>query len=130
MEKNHQTILVVEDHEDTRFMLRVILEQKGYRVVEAEDGIEAIGLAECEHPGLVLMDLSLPTLDGLSAICHLRCQESLRSLPIIAISGHAAPRDQINAMSAGCNAYLTKPIDFSQLNNLLHHYVPVYKHAA
>src|SRR3954462_10501500 len=99
MEKNHQTVLVVEDHEDTRFMLRVILEQKGYRVVEAGDGMEAIGLAECEHPGLVLMDLTLPMLDGLSAIRHLRCQESLRLLPIVAISGHAAPRDQINAMS-------------------------------
>lgn len=124
-----QTVLVVEDHEDTRLLLRVVLEQQGYRVVEAEDGMEAIGLAEYECPELVLMDVGLPMLDGLSAIRHLRGMESFCSLPIIAISAHAAPRDQVNAMSAGCNAYLTKPIDFIQLNKLLHHYLPVYQHA-
>jgi two-component system cell cycle response regulator DivK len=130
MKMNHKTILVVEDHEDTRFLLKVVLERKGYRVVEAENGMEAIGLAECERPGLILMDVRLPTLDGLSAIRHLRGQDSLRLLPIVAISAHAAPRDQINAMSAGCNAYLTKPIDFVQLNKLLHHYFPVCNHSA
>jgi len=129
-ENNHQTVLVVEDHEDTRFLLKVILERKGYRVVEAIDGAEAIGLAGCENPGLVLMDVKLPTLDGLSVIRQLRRLESLRSLPIVVISARVAPRDQINAINAGCNAFLTKPIDLSQLNDLLHHYIPVYKHAA
>jgi CheY-like chemotaxis protein len=102
----------------------------GYRVVEAEDGMKAVELASREHPDLVLMDVSLPLLDGLSATCRLHEQESLRALPVIIVSGHAAAQDQAKAMAAGCSAYLTKPIDFDQLDNLLHRFIPAYEHAA
>ncbi|HKG13582.1 MAG TPA: response regulator [Pyrinomonadaceae bacterium] len=126
----HPTVLVAEDHDDTRFMLKVLLEQWGYRVVEAGDGFEAVESARRECPDIVLMDVSLPALDGLSATRMMREQESLRAVPVVAVSGHAAERDRTAALAAGCSAYLTKPIAFDRLDALLRHFVPAYKHAA
>ena len=126
----HPTVLVAEDHDDTRFMLRVLLEQRGYRVVEAGDGLEAVEAARREPPDIVLMDVSLPALDGLSATRQMREVESLSALPIVAVSGHAAERDRTEALAAGCNAYLTKPIDFDRLNDILLRFAPVYENAA
>jgi two-component system cell cycle response regulator DivK len=127
---DHPTVLVAEDHDDTRFMLRVLLEQRGYRVVEAGDGLEAVEAARRERPHLVLMDVSLPSLDGLSATRLMRERETLRAVPVVAVSGHAAERDKDKALAAGCSAYLTKPIDFDRLDDLLRRFVPVYEHAA
>jgi two-component system cell cycle response regulator DivK len=121
------TVLVAEDHADTRFMLRVLLEQRGYRVVEAEDGTEAVEATEREHPHLVLMDVNLPTLDGLSATRLMRERETLRSVPVVIVSGHAAEQDRIEALAAGCSEYLTKPIDFDLLFALLRRFAPVYQ---
>jgi two-component system, cell cycle response regulator DivK len=129
-QKSHPTVLVAEDHEDSRLMLKFLLEMHGYRVVEAEDGLQAVEIAGREHPDLVLMDVSLPLLDGLTATSQLHEQESLRAVPVIIVSGHAAAQDQDKAMAAGCSAYLTKPIDFDQLDNLLHRFIPSYVHAA
>ena len=116
-------MLVVEDHEDSRLMFKTFLELKGCRVVEAGDGLEAVTAAEREHPDLVLMDVSLPGLDGLSVTRRLRARESLRALPVVIISGHAAAADQAVAVAAGCSEYLTKPLELKQLDGVLARHV-------
>ena len=117
------TVLVAEDHEDSRLLFKFFLESKGCRVVEAADGLEAVTAAEREHPDLVLMDVSLPGLDGLSATRRLRAQESLHALPVVIISGHAAARDRDEAVAAGCSEYLTKPLEMKQLAGVLERHV-------
>jgi two-component system, cell cycle response regulator DivK len=122
--KHYPTVLVAEDHEDSRLMLKCLLEARGYFVVEAEDGLKAVEVATSEHPDLILMDMSLPLLDGLAASIRLHEQESMRALPIVIVTGHVAEKDRLKAMAAGCSAYLTKPIDFVQLDNVLHKLIP------
>ncbi|CAN5352122.1 MAG: response regulator [Pyrinomonadaceae bacterium] len=116
---NDPTVLVVEDFEDNRFMMRRLLEMSGYRVIEAVNGQEAIESAQREHPDLILMDLSLPLLDGLSATRRIRAQPNLRQVPIIAVSAHDTTDFHAEALAAGCNEYVTKPIDFDELEELL-----------
>ncbi len=116
---NDPTVLVVEDFEDNRFMMRRLLEMSGYRVIEAVNGQEAIEAAQREHPDLILMDLSLPLLDGLSATRRIRAQPNLRQVPIIAVSAHDTTDFHAEALAAGCNEYVTKPIDFDELEELL-----------
>lgn len=113
------TVLVVEDFEDNRFMMRRLLEMSGYRVVEAVNGQEAVEAASREHPDLILMDLSLPKLDGLAATRRIRQQDGLGQTPIIAVSAHDTADFHADALAAGCNEYVTKPIDFDQLVTLL-----------
>src|ERR687889_337636 len=113
------TVLVVEDFEDNRFMMRRLLEMSGYRVVEAINGEQAVELAQRERPHLILMDLSLPVLDGLAATRRIRQHEELRRVPIIAVSAHDTSDFHADALAAGCNDYVTKPIDFEQLESLL-----------
>lgn len=114
-----ETVLLVEDTEDNRFMMRRLLELSGYRVVEATNGEEAVRLAGSEHPDLILMDLSLPVIDGLAATRAIRKLEGLAETPIVAVSAHDTSDFQAEALAAGCNSYITKPIDFSQLEILL-----------
>ena len=118
------TILVVEDFEDNRFMMRRLLEMSGYRVLEAVNGEEAISLACSELPGLILMDLSLPQLDGLAATRRIRQHPNLSSVPIVAVSAHDTADFHADALAAGCNDYVTKPIDFDQLEALLNRLLP------
>ena len=113
------TVLLVEDTEDNRFMMRRLLEMTGYRVVEALNGEEAVRLAEQETPQLILMDLSLPVIDGLAATRLIRQLPQLASTPIIAVSAHDTSDFQSEAIKAGCNSYVTKPIDFSELETLI-----------
>ena len=112
------TVLLVEDTEDNRYMMRRLLEMTGYRVVEALNGEEAVKLAERETPELILMDLSLPVIDGLAATRLIRKLPKLASTPIIAVSAHDTSDFQSEAIKAGCNSYVTKPIDFSELETL------------
>jgi len=114
-----QTVLLVEDTEDNRFMMRRLLEMTGYRVVEAMNGEEAVKLAQAESPNLILMDLSLPVIDGLAATRLIRKLPDLESTPIIAVSAHDTSDFQSEAMEAGCNTYVTKPIDFAELEVLI-----------
>lgn len=114
------TVMVVEDFEDNRFMMRRLLEMSGYRVVEAINGQEAVEKAERVHPDLILMDLSLPLLDGLAATRQIRQCLALKHVPIIAVSAHDTADFHADALAAGCNEYVTKPIDFDQLESLLH----------
>ncbi len=113
------TIMVVEDFEDNRFMMRRLLEMSGYRVVEAENGEEAVTRAGEEQPDLILMDLSLPLLDGLAATRRIRQNVKLREVPVVAVSAHDTADFHAEALAAGCNEYVTKPIDFDQLEEVL-----------
>ena len=113
------TILVVEDFADNRFMMRRLLEMSGYQVVEAVDGKEAIEVAERARPDLILMDLSLPRLDGLDATRRIRELDGLARIPIVAVSAHDTNDFHTDALAAGCNEYVTKPIDFDELESLL-----------
>ena len=113
------TVLVVEDFEDNRFMMRRLLEMSGYRVIEAVNGQEAVETARRERPDLILMDLSLPLLDGLAATRRIREQDGLGKVPIVAVSAHDTADFHADALAAGCNEYVTKPIDFDQLESLL-----------
>ena len=115
------TVLLVEDTEDNRFMMRRLLEMTGYRVIEAMNGEEAVRLAASEAPNLILMDLSLPVIDGLAATRLIRKLPSLESTPIIAVSAHDTSDFQSEAIEAGCNSYVTKPIDFNELEELIAH---------
>ena len=112
-------VLLVEDTEDNRFMMRRLLEMTGYRVIEAMNGEEAVKLAKAESPQLILMDLSLPVIDGLAATRLIRKLPDFKTTPIIAVSAHDTSDFQSEAIAAGCNSYVTKPIDFNELEELI-----------
>ena len=113
------TILVVDDYADTRRVVRWMLEQQGYRVVEAADGREAVEVALEERPRVVLMDLAMPVLDGFDAIRAIRGREELAAVRIIAVTAHDMAESRDRAGGLGCDFYLSKPIDFIRLNVLL-----------
>lgn len=112
-------VLVAEDHEDTRLMLRTLLTFRGLAVVEARDGEEAVELAAGARPDLILMDAGLPRLDGFSATRRMRALATLREVPIVFLSGHADQASQARARDAGCDEYLTKPFDTALLDGIL-----------
>ena len=124
MKRDNQLILVVEDFEDSRFMMRRLLEMAGYSVVEASDGEQAVELAVQERPALILMDLSLPKLDGLAATRQIRQHRGVSKIPIVAVSAHDSAESRSEALEAGCDEYVTKPIDFDQLDRLLKRLLP------
>jgi CheY-like chemotaxis protein len=117
--KQRSSILLVEDFDDSRYMLRMLLEMSGYQVDEATNGRQAVELARERCPDLVLMDLSLPEVDGLEAIRRIREMTQLRHVPIIAVTAHS-PEDYYSlARRAGCDEFLTKPIDFDNLEGTI-----------
>jgi two-component system, cell cycle response regulator DivK len=119
-----QTIMVVEDYDDTRILLRQALEAKGYRVLEAINGQEAVDLSMREHPDLILMDLDLPILDGIAATQHIRQQSEMNEVPIIAVTAYPMSYTRVKAFAKGCDAYMPKPIDLTELQELINHYLP------
>jgi two-component system cell cycle response regulator DivK len=116
--KNARTILVVDDFEELRSTLRLWLEQRGYEVVEAGDGDEAIEVARLEHPVLILMDIAMPERSGLYAAYKIRKDPDLSDIPIVAVTAYAAEL-HADAIKAGCVACLAKPIDTDELHKLL-----------
>ena len=106
-----QLLLLVEDNEDNRIIYATVLRHLGYQVIEAQDGVQAIALARSEHPALILMDISIPELDGWEATRILREDPSTRSIPIIALTAHALSDDRERAAEVGFNSYLAKPIE-------------------
>lgn len=108
-------ILLVEDNEMNRDMLSRRLIRRGYEVVMALDGQQAIELAAEQSPSLILMDMSLPVVDGWEATQHIKSDERLRGIPIIALTAHAMATDEQKARKAGCDDYDTKPIDLPRL---------------
>jgi CheY-like chemotaxis protein len=114
-----QTILVVEDSDDTRYFMRLALEDLGYLIVEAENGAQAVAIAESERPDIILMDLSLPVMDGLAATERIRGSEKLAGVPIIAVTAHQESDFRAEAKAAGFDAYVTKPVDIDFLSELI-----------
>jgi len=108
---DRKRILLVEDHEDNRNIYRTILEHYGYRVVVASDGRSGIQLAREERPDLILMDLSIPFVDGWEATRVLKQDVTTAAIPIIALSAHALAEDRERARDAGCDGYLAKPVE-------------------
>ncbi len=108
-------LLLVEDNEMNRDMLSRRLERKGYQVVMALDGEQALALATSETPALILMDMSLPVMDGWEATRRLKAAPGTKAIPIIALTAHAMASDEQRAREAGCNDFDTKPIDFVRL---------------
>src|SRR5687767_12887434 len=106
-------ILYVEDNEDNVYMLKRRLERAGFEVVVASDGEQGLALAHDQRPDLILMDLSLPVLDGWEATRRLKAAEETRSIPVIALSAHAMPGDREKALESGCEDYDTKPVDLA-----------------
>lgn len=105
-----KTILLVEDNEDNRIIYATALRYAGYQVVEAVTGTEGVQRARSSHPDLVLMDISVPELDGWEATAVLKADPSTRDIPIIAVTAHALPGDEERSLAAGCDGYLAKPI--------------------
>jgi CheY-like chemotaxis protein len=118
------TILVVEDYEDTSLTMRLALEQKGYHILEASDGEKGVEVAESERPDVILMDLTLPVIDGLTAAERIRANPELRDTIIIAVTAHQDQDYRARALASGCNAFVTKPIDFEWLNDLIANLLP------
>jgi CheY-like chemotaxis protein len=116
-------ILIVENDEDNRTMLKFLLEMWKYRVLEADDGIEALIIAEQERPDLILMDVRLPGLDGFDATRQIRKSEKIQSVPVIFLSGCAEASSRNAANDAGGNEYLVKPINFQELQYTLGKYI-------
>jgi CheY-like chemotaxis protein len=108
-------ILYVEDNDDNVYMLRGRLTRAGFTVVVAGDGAEGVTMAASEAPDLVLMDLSLPVLDGWEATRRLKAAAETSSIPVIALSAHAMEGERARALAAGCDDFDTKPVDFARL---------------
>lgn len=108
-------ILLVEDNEMNRDMLSRRLERRGYQVLIALDGEKGVAMAQSEAPDLVLMDMSLPVLDGWEATRRLKAEPETRAIPIIALTAHAMVGDREKAIEAGCDDYDIKPVDFARL---------------
>jgi CheY-like chemotaxis protein len=108
-------VLLVEDNEMNRDMLSHRLIRKGYDVVMAMDGEQAVAMAASEHPDLILMDMSLPVIDGWEATRQVKSAEATKHIPVIALTAHAMSGDREKALAAGCDDYDTKPVEFLRL---------------
>jgi CheY-like chemotaxis protein len=116
----YPTVLVAEDSQDTRVMLKRAFEIKGYKVFEAEDGQEALDVARSYRPSLIVVDLNMPVLDGLETVSKLRELEGAgEQIPIVAITAFDVPGMEDAALETGCNRYLRKPLDLEELDRAL-----------
>ena len=114
-----RTILVVDDFDDNRLLLRIWLERRGFRVVEAENGLEAINRATSETPDLIIMDMEMPRLDGLSATRRIREVPSLSKVPIVAVSAYGADQFRELALATGCDEYVSTPFEPTALETII-----------
>lgn len=104
-------ILIVEDNEDNQELMRFLLERAGYDVISVENGLEGVEAARREKPDVILMDLSLPELDGWSAARQIKADKQLKDTPLIAVTAHTLPGDRRKALDAGFDSYISKPIN-------------------
>lgn len=116
-------ILIVEDNRDSRELAIKVLAAKGYEILDAHDGMEALETAPREKPDLILMDLSLPKVDGYEVTRRLKAQADLKRIPVIALTAHAMKGDREKALAAGCDGYITKPINVRELPGQIEHYL-------
>jgi two-component system cell cycle response regulator DivK len=117
-------ILVVEDQEDNRQILRDLLGSAGYDLVEAEDGPAALASVKRQRPDLILMDIQLPLMDGYEATRRIKADPDLQSIPIIAVTSYALSGDEDKARAAGCDGYVTKPFSPRKLLAKIKEYLP------
>ena len=117
-------ILIIEDQEDNRAILRDLLSQAGYELIEAADGEEGVKLAQMERPDLILMDIQLPVIDGYEATRRIKATADLKSIPIIAVTSYALSGDEAKARAAGCDGYVTKPFSPRDLLAKVRAYLP------
>ena len=108
-------VLAIEDHEENRRLLRDLLTSVGYEMIEAVTGEEGVTRAETERPDLILMDIQLPGIDGYETTRRIKANPSLRHIPVIAVTSYALSGDDVKALEAGCDAYVTKPFDPADL---------------
>jgi two-component system, cell cycle response regulator DivK len=120
----HRTIMVVEDYDDTRELLKIGLEGLGYTVLEACNGQEAVDIADRECPDLILMDLDLPILDGIAATQCIRQKPNLERVPIVAVTAYPMSYSHVKAFAKGCDEYMRKPIDMTELARVVNRYLP------
>jgi two-component system cell cycle response regulator DivK len=117
-------ILVVEDQEDNRRIMRDLLSSVGYEVIEAVTGEEGVAAAETHRPDLILMDIQLPGLDGYEATRQIKANPDLEHIPIIVVTSYALSGDDVKAFEAGCNAYVSKPFSPRELLAKIREYLP------
>ena len=117
-------ILVVEDTDDNRKIIRDLLTAAGYALIEAVDGVEGVALAQKEHPDLILMDIQLPEIDGYEATRRIRAIPELAKVPIIAVTSYALSGDEAKTREAGCDGYVAKPFSPRQLLAKVREFLP------
>ena len=117
-------ILVVEDQEDNRRIMRDLLSSVGYEVIEAVTGEEGVAAADTHRPDLILMDIQLPGLDGYEATRQIKANPELEHIPIIVVTSYALSGDDVKAFEAGCNAYVSKPFSPRELLANIREYLP------
>lgn len=110
-DEREKTVLLVEDNEDNRVVYATMLKHYGYRVVETANGEDVVDIAKDQKPDLVLMDISLPGIDGWTATQRLREEEETADIPVVAVTAHALPEDRAKAEAVNCDGYLTKPCE-------------------
>ena len=118
-----KTVLIVEDNEDNRLIYAAMLEHIGYRVLQAVNGAEGVALARTEHPDLILMDISMPVMDGHQATRTLKADPHLRTIPVLAVTAHAMVTDEELAYAAGCDGYITKPVEPQAIRVLVERWI-------
>ena len=119
-----QRILVIEDQEDNRIILRDLLTSADFEVIEALNGQEGVDMAEAERPDLILMDIQLPILDGYEATRRIKDTPALQAIPVIAVTSYALSGDEAKAMAAGCDGYITKPFSPRLLLEKVREFLP------
>ena len=118
-------ILVVEDEEDNRRILRDLLTTADYEIMEAENGEEALTAAAKQRPDLILMDIQLPIIDGYEATRRIKADPTLRHIPIVAVTSYALSGDEAKSRAAGCDGYLAKPFSLQQVLDAVHDFLPL-----
>lgn len=112
-------VLIVEDNVDNFELVRFLLERAGYEVLSAVNGVEGVESARREQPDLVLMDLSMPEMDGWKATAQMKAEEMTRHIPVLALTAHTLPSERKRAIDAGCDGYISKPINVASFEKLV-----------
>ena len=116
-------VMVVEDNEKNRKLMRVVLKAKGYNVIEATTGEEALNLLKNQKPNIILMDIQLPGIDGLTLIKQIKADSVTKEIPIIAVTAYAMKGDEQKILDTGCEAYMSKPINTQELPIIIEKYI-------
>lgn len=119
-----RTILLVDDFDDARLLLKIWLEKKGFNVVQAENGNQAVAAAQRVRPDLIIMDIEMPELDGLAATRKIRTMKELDSVPVLAVSAYGAEEFRAHALAAGCSEYVSTPFEPDNLERVIRSFLP------